>query len=104
MGYRKNKTEILDDTIKKAELEEQYLGWDDDYYYGVCSDYDDGYYCCDYCSNISSDYEYEEGVYRDGKMVDLDSISVQRKRESRINNILGEDGKARIGDFINGKL
>lgn len=103
MAYKKNRTEILDDTIKKSELDEHYTGWDDDYYYGMDSDYDDHWYCCDECSGVSSDYEYEKGAYRDGRMVDLDSLSVQRKRESRINKVLGEDGTTRIGDFVNGK-
>lgn len=104
MAYKKNKIEILDNTIKKSELDEYYLGWDSDYYMGHYSDYDDyEWYCCDECSNVSSDYEYEDGDYKDGRMVDLDSISVQRKRESIINKVLGEDGVSRIGDFVNEK-
>lgn len=103
MAYKKNRTEILDDTIKKSELDEYNLGWNDDYYYGMENDYDDGWYCCDECSNVSTDYEYENDFYKNGRMVDLDSISTQRKRESRINKVLGEDGISRIGDFIDGK-
>lgn len=110
MAHTKNRTEILDSTIKKSEMEEHYLGWDDDYYMGQYNDYEyDDYYCCEFCTPREPrgglDYEYDMSrSNKDGKMVDLDSISVERKRESRINSVLGEDGKTRIGDFVNEKL
>lgn len=97
MSYTKNRTEILDDTIKKAELEEYYQ--DDEYYY----DYDCEYYdrCnCPLCSGLGCDYEYDGSTFRDGRMIDLDSLSVERKRNSTIDKILGEDPKTRIGDFV----
>lgn len=81
------------------------LGWDDDYYMGQYSDYDDDY-CCELCTpRYSCNYEYDMSKSdKYGRMIDLDSISIERKRESQINKILGEDGKARIGDFVNEKL
>lgn len=101
MAYTKNRTEILDSTIKKAELEYQ-LGWDD--YYD--EDEDSWYYCCEYCTpRYFDDYQYDMSKSnKDGRMIDLDSLTVERKRESRINKILGEDNTQRIGDFVDGKL
>ena len=107
MAHTKNRTEILDSTIKKAEMEEHYLGWDDDYYMGQYNDYEyDDYYCCEFCTpRYCDDYEYDMSKSnKDGRMIDLDSLTVERKRQSRINKILDEDGTLRVGDFVNGKL
>lgn len=109
MSYRKNRTEILDDTIKKAEIEEHNLGWNDDYNYGMENDYDYSFCSCDLCRSSGEyvgEYDYHDSKEsKNGKMIDLDSISVSRKRNSTIDKILGEEvGVTTIGDVINAKL
>ncbi len=113
MSHKKNKIEILDATIKKAEMDEHNLGWNDDYEYGMENDYDDWddpYYCCESCTPRfpmgGLDYEYDMSKSnKDGRMIDLDSISISRKRNSIIDKVLGEQvGVTTIGDVINAKL
>lgn len=89
MSHQKNKKDLLDDAIKKDNL---------DYYFDSVGEYeyDSDYY--EWFSDIVQ-YEYDDDFYKNGRMIDLDSISINRKRESLINSILGEDGKTRIGDF-----
>ena len=97
MSNHKNKIELLDAAVKKAEFNEHYLGWDDDYYMGHSSLYDDyddfrWYYECD-------DYGYSSET-KVGRMVDLNSISKERMRNSKIEKILGEEtGSTTIRDL-----
>ena len=104
MALRKNKTEILDRIITKAELGNDYYWsyWDDDDY-----DWHDDYCDCYSCMPINFEYlpeefqpksvEYISKRYRvtyhsisPGKMIDMDSIySKEVLRQKRINHILG---------------
>lgn len=103
MSHEKSKKDILDkdQSLNKAmdEYWESYMDWWYDHY-----DYDDMDCHCGCCPQCS-DYTYKDGENRDGRMVDLDNISIERRRNVRIGRILGEetDGKTTIGDIINAK-
>ncbi len=121
MALRKNKIEILDRIITKAELgEANYWGyWDDDY------DWDDhdGYCDCYMCMPVDYDYLPDElqpkpidyiskrarityHSISPGKMIDMNSIySKEVLRQKRINHILGielmEHSHPTLGDILN---
>lgn len=95
----------MDKSILESEFNEFYLESDYSDYYDSYDDYDYyDWYCCDFCSNIESDYKYiksRETKYT--KMIDLESfLSVERKRNLRISRLLGEDGegKTTISDIV----
>jgi hypothetical protein len=92
MAQKKNRKNIINDDIAKSIIElDNSWGYDDwEYYF-----FDDS----DYHSN--SLYKYTEST-PDGGLIDLDSLSKERKRESTIKKILGEipdTNKNTIGDF-----
>lgn len=121
MALRKNKIEILDRIITKAELgEANYWGyWDDDY------DWDDHDSYCDCYMCMPVDYEYLPEEFQPkpidyiskrarityhsispGKMIDMTSIySKEVLRQKRINHILGielmEHSHSTLGDILN---
>lgn len=117
MALRKNKTEILDRIVTKAEL------IDYDHYWSYWDDYDDDYHDC-YMFMIV-DYEYlpekfqpktvthisKRGIrvtqhtHSSGKMIDMNSIySKEVLRQKRINHILGielmEYSRPTLGDIL----
>ena len=122
MALRKNKTEILDKIITKAELGTDYYwgywDWDDDY------DWHDDYCDCYSCMPVDFEYLPEEFQPKSvdyirksvrvtyhsispGKMIDMDSIySKEVLRQKRINHILGIElmnnnySKITIGDIL----
>jgi hypothetical protein len=121
MALRKNKIEILDKIITKAELDDHnyYWYWYDDEDW----DYHDHY--CD-CYACVPNYEYlpdelqpktvthisKRGIrvtqhtYSPGKLIDMTSIySKEMLRQKRINHILGiesiEHYRPTLGDILN---
>jgi hypothetical protein len=129
MALRKNRTEILDKIITKAELgSDYYWGYwddDDDYYY---HDYDycdncGNRYCDDYSHCQSYEYQTEDDnkvVYisrsfgrwhvmntpKYGRFIDMNTIySKEVLRQKKINYLLGIDKyeiqlKPTIGDIF----
>ena len=122
MAQRKNKTEILDRIITKAELGDDYYWsyWDDDDWY------DYHHHECDCYMCLPVDYEYlpdelqpksiehisKRGIrvtthsYQPGKLIDMNSIySKEVLRQKRINHILGiesmEHSRTTLGDILN---
>lgn len=123
MALKKNKIEILDRIITKAELidyDHYWSYWDDDY------DWDDhdGYCDCYMCMSIDYDYLPDElqpktvthiskrGIrvtqhtHSPGKLIDMTSIySKEVLRQKRINHILGiesmEHSRPTLGDILN---
>jgi hypothetical protein len=97
MAQKKNRKDIINDDIAKSLINLNnswgYDDYDDDwsaYYFFDDSDY-----------NSYTIYKYTEST-RDGSLIDLDSLSKERKRESIIKKILGEipdTNKNTIGDF-----
>jgi len=128
MALRKNRTEILDKIITKAELGSDYYwgywDWDDDdddYYYWNC---DCGRYHCNGYECVGYEYLPEEfqpkyveyvskrGIrvtkhtYSTGRLIDLNSVYPKDVlRQKRINHILGVEkmigySKTTIGDIL----
>jgi hypothetical protein len=122
MALRKNKTEILDRIITKAELGDDYYWsyWYDDEW----DDYHDGYCDCYMCMPVDYEYLPEEfqpktvthiskrGIrvtqhtHSPGKLIDMASIySKEMLRQKRINHILGielmEYSRPTLGDILN---
>jgi len=126
MALRKNRTEILDKIITKAELGSDYywVYWDcddDDYYYWDCDNcgkhYCNGYECVCYeylpeefqpksVEYISKRYRITFHSISPGRMVDMNSFySKEILRQKRINHILGVEkmigySKTTIGDIL----
>jgi hypothetical protein len=102
MAKPKNRKNIINDDIAKSLIElDNSWGYDDDCFYG-CH--------CDDCEYYSYKWQNIEYIYlfenKDGKMVDIDSISIERKRDSKIREIFGElpsNKNNTIGDFYEQK-
>lgn len=126
MALRKNKTEILDKIITKAELidyDYYWSYWDDDYDdYSYCENCGN-YFCRDYDHCIEYSYLPDElqpktlthiskrGIrvnqhtHSPGKLIDMTSIySKEALRQKRINHILGiesmEHSRPTLADIL----
>ena len=126
MALRKNKTEILDRIITKAELidyDHYWSYWDDDYDdYSYCENCGN-YFCRDYDHCIEYSYLPDElqlktvthiskrgtrvtqHTHSSGKLIDMTSIySKETLRQKRINHILGielmEHSRPTLGDIL----
>ena len=126
MALRKNKTEILDKIITKAELidyDHYWSYWDDDYDdYSYCENCGN-YFCRDYDHCIEYSYLPDElqpktvthiskrGIrvnqhtHSSGKLIDMTSIySKEALRQKRINHILGiesmEHSRPTLADIL----
>jgi hypothetical protein len=123
MALRKNKIDILDKIITKAELidyDHYWSYWDDDYDWN----YHDGYCDCYSCVPINFEYlpdelqpksithiskrgsRITEHTWSPGKMIDMTSIySKEVLRQKRINHILGiesmEHTPTTLADILN---
>lgn len=121
MALRKNRIEILDKIITKAELDDYNYDWG--YWWDDEWDHDD--YCdCYACMPIDYDYLPDEfqpktvthiskrgirvtqNTYSPGKLIDMTSIySKEVLRQKRINHILGiesiEHSRPTLGDILN---
>ena len=121
MALRKNKIDILDRIITKAELidyDHYWSYWDDDDY-----DWHDGYCDCYSCVPINFEYlpdelqpksithiskrgiRITEHTWSPGKLIDMSSIySKEVLRQKRINHILGievmEHSRPTLGDIL----
>ena len=92
MAIKKNKIDIIEASILIDAWDDYwYYDWDD---FGEW--YDNNY---DYSEYYLLDYSYVYGT----TMIDLDSISVERMRNSIIDRLLGDDLTTRIGDFFHAK-
>jgi hypothetical protein len=124
MALRKNKIEILDRIITKAELGDDYYWsyWDDDDDYSYCGNCGN-YFCRDYDHCIEYTYLPDELQPKSidyvskrvrityhsispGRMIDMNSIySKEVLRQKRINHILGiesmEHSRPTLGDILN---
>ena len=121
MAQRKNRIEILDKIITKAELDDYNYYWD---YWWDDDVYHDDYCDCYACMPI--DYEYlpdeiqpktvthiskrgtrvTQHTHSPGKLIDMTSIySKEILRQKRINHILGiesmEHSRPTLGDILN---
>ena len=123
MAQRKNRIEILDKIITKAELDDYNYYW---YWYDDDWDYHDDYCDCYSCMPVDYDYLPDElqpktvthiskkglrvtqhtYTYSPGKLIDMTSIySKEVLRQKRINHILGiesmEHSRPTLGDILN---
>lgn len=93
MSYSKSKQDLLNNELSLSKALEDHWDFDEWRY----DDYWDSYCGCMKCRDDDVEYEYKEGR---GSMIDLDSISIERKRNSRIARVLGEESdKTTISDI-----
>ena len=123
MALRKNRIDILDRIITKAELidyDHYWSYWDDDDDYSYCGNYfcRDYDHCIDY-SYLPEDFQPKtvthiskrgirvtQHTHSPGKLIDMNSIySKEVLRQKRINHILGielmEHSRPTLGDILN---
>jgi hypothetical protein len=114
MALRKNKTELLDRIITKAELIDYDYYWS--YWYDDEWNNHDGYCNCYMCIPIDYEYlpdeiqpksiDYVSKRISPGILIDMNSIySKEVLRQKRINHILGiesmEHSRPTLGDILN---